>query len=369
MIICDRNSCPEQAASLRDEVALRISASRHPRASATPEMMSAPAIDPIASTLAEGLLAEADGRDGALALLGPRHGSFRAREDGTVAALLGEYAAMRAAPAETCAPERVELDAGALATGPAGDEPRGRAALDGTVGDPPPANLHAAIDRAAAAAATAFHAERLRQNRAVLRGQDHEMRGCLNAIRLAAFVHRQTGRDTADIVERQVTRLREALDRSRRNASRAGDRTLCLDDLPNDDLVDACRQETAAWNAARPHNFCAFLFPGSCLGHYDTERIRETLTILLEATVREAGDRSVLRVDVGVGRSEVAISVEAAGASGAAFRAAPPTADWPLRWELARQTARAHGGQISADRSAGGTTYRLVLGIPPVGAV
>ena len=194
MAPCDRHPSPERRASLGDQVATRISASRRSLAPAAPDHSKRPAdpTDPLASALADALLAEVGGQGGVLTLLGPLHGRFRARDDGTVADLLNEYAAMRVA-----ARERHGDFVVALTTGPPGAAPLDAGVGQGA-GDAPalPTDLHAVIDRAAGAAATAFQASACAR-RAVQRGLDHELRGCLNAIRLAAVVHRQTGRPVA----------------------------------------------------------------------------------------------------------------------------------------------------------------------------
>lgn len=264
-----------------------------------------------------------------------RHGRLRARENRTLGELLGEYHALRRRMAGL---DEVDID------------------------------LHSALDRVGAAAANAFCSERARQHEVVRLGRDHDLRGCVNALRLAAFVQRETGRDTTDIVERHTASLSALLERARAAPALCDDRALQPVDMPPDDLSAACRRQISDWNHRHAGPACRFTSTSACHGHFDTARVRETLDAMVGAAARQAGDRSVLTASLGSTRGMALVTVEGqAPAPGTGPGVETPAgeaevdADDPLVWMLGQQTAADHHGTLETESGGGRVIFRLAL--------
>lgn len=287
------------------------------------------------------------------------HALLRAKAGFDIEQMVAEYRALRASVL------RLWLDAGGIHDADSADDI---------------VRFNEAIDQAVAESVAYFTAEIDRWRHVFLGVLGHDLRGPLNAIMLTAeLLTRMTGdaplsKHTLRLVQsgkRMKTLLDDLLDFSRASLGLG----IGIRRSPGD-LAAACSEELDVLRAALPDTTIEFEASGLTHGNFDISRIREVLgnlvsnaskygTAGLAIDVHLSGDERGIKL--AVENSGTAISVESLSDLFEPLRRgnnsddAADRANLGLGLFIVREIARAHGGEIHAESSAGRTRFTMSL--------
>jgi len=268
------------------------------------------------------------------------HGLMRAQSGMDIAQLVAEFRALRSSVL------RLWLEA----------YPAGPHAIEDIT------RFNEAIDQAVAESVQFYAKERERWHELFLAVLGHDLRGPLNAVALTADVMVAQGIAPAQqtaILQRGVTRMKTLLDSLLKYTRINLGVGMALQVAPTD-LTTVCNDEVELQRAAHPGAIIGFQAPGPIQGSYDASRVREALANLVSNAVKHGDAGGTVAVRVKDAADDVAVTVENAG------ELDPETIDElfePLRRGragpgqdrthlglglfIARQIARAHGGEVT----------------------
>jgi signal transduction histidine kinase len=286
------------------------------------------------------------------------HGLMRAQGGITIEQVVAEFRALRSSIlrlwGETCSP------------GPDAIDDIGR--------------FNEAIDQAVAESVQVFAQERERLRQIFLGVLGHDLRGPLNAVALTVELMRvQASAPPAQtaLLARGIKRMTSLLDSLLEYTRTSLDAGMALECTPVN-LGAACAEELELLRAAHPAARIEFEAAGDTEGVFDSSRVREALANLVSnaihhgdpsepKVVRVEGDAAAVRVSVEnageIPAQELELLFEPLRRSGTPSSKAERT-HLGLGLFIARQIARAHGGEVTG--TCEGRRVRFAIELPKV---
>lgn len=283
------------------------------------------------------------------------HGLLRARHGISIEQLVAEFRALRSSVI------RLWMDQHTIDASAVGDIAR----------------FNEAIDQAVAESVHYYAQERERWRQIFLSVLGHDLRGPLNAMGLTVDLMQRKASAPADqtaLLARAVKRLTSLLD-SLLEYNRAGLGAGMKLQHAATDLASACADELELLRAAHPEADISLIVNGAVQADVDASRVREALANLVSNAAKHGEAEQPIIVTVKSHPSAVHIAVENAG------YIPPDEIDMlfePLRQRetpsmdterthlglglfIARQIARAHGGDTTGSSAKGRVTFTMEL--------
>lgn len=239
------------------------------------------------------------------------------------------------------------------------------------------ARFNEAIDQAVAESVHYYAQERERWRQIFLSVLGHDLRGPLNSVALTVDVMQRKASaspEQTSLLSRAVKRLTSLLD-SLLEYNRAGLGAGMKLQHAATDLEAACYDELELLRAAHPDADIALVVSGDAKAHVDASRLREALANLVSNAAKHGEAKKPITVTVEGDHSVVRIAVENAGHI--------PSDEFEMLFEplrqrkslsmeterthlglglfIARQIARAHGGDTTGASDNGLITFTIEL--------
>lgn len=286
------------------------------------------------------------------------HGRLRAKAGFNIDQLVAEYRALRASVLRIWATRQ-----------PVGDQ-----SFEDMI------RFNQAIDQAIAESVAHFSAEAESWRQVFLGVLGHDLRGPLSAIMLTSEVMSRMARDTPLSAQaerliasgkRMSTLLDDLLDHSRTSLG-MGIRITRGDA----DLRDELAQEVDLLRATWPELRIEWHAPEQVAGSFDASRVREALANLVNNAVKYGAERGAIQVALRNDGDNILLSVHNLGTAipqetlntmfdplrrGPARAHEGEDASLGLGLFVVQQVAKAHGGNVTADSAAQGTTFTMRL--------
>lgn len=234
-----------------------------------------------------------------------------------------------------------------------------------------------AVDQAVAESVQFYAEEREKWRQIYLGVLGHDLRGPLNALALTVELiefERSGNPENTAMLSRGVKRLTSLLDSLLKyNRSSMGVGMHIQKDAV--DLADACADEVELLRAAHPQAQIDFLAVGDTTGEFDASRVREALGNLVSNAAKHGDKSGWISVHLKGGNGKMQLSVENGGDI--------PNHEFPMLFEplyrrpspaahtenthlglglfIARQIARAHGGDLTGNCVAHQVTFTIEL--------